>query len=547
MPVQFRRSVRQWVSPFPGPPPVYRRVGGRELDGFNGEVVSHLIPHGRADTKDRLRGIARVNQLRRRELLPMPPSSLPFSRPRAFNTKDMKFDTEAFVGKFIRDQLERCTTCHVADLMRSSAKVTKKSASPSLLKVHMTSIAEKLKSFTDTDWNFRDVAAIIYGLQSFNEDDVGVMEIVSIMTDIVTESVSRNLPQRSQDISMILLGLQYIGSENAVTLRLLSLITTMTSNCKENFDEQNVGNALLGLQSMSSESAEVRSLLCALTVRIRGDNFRLSSQAVGNAVRGLRQMNSSCPEVRDLLSALTVRINECTAELNSQAVCDSLSGLRGMNCEHSEVRSLLSALILKYRASKRRMNGQEIGDALYSLQYFGDDSLEVRDILSVLLLKLSRLSDDQQPDSICRSLQGLQGMNAECPEVRSILVILAEKFLKIKKLTALDIGRALHGLNGLKATLDDAQYRTASGFLLMEAKRLTYGVNSSSTTPLLQSVSLNALQEFHQAVSFNLSKLEKLYDSKEYISWRVINLLQKEQILKREKDNLIASSPPPSV
>ena len=530
----FRRAVRKWVSSSTEALPVFRRVGGRELDGFNGNVVNYLIPHSRPDTKDRLKGIA---QVRRREIPVMPPSSLPFSKSHAFKTKDMKFDTEAFVRSFIKTELDRCTTSNVADMMRSSAKETKKSASPSLLTEHMTTIAEKLRSFTDTDWKFRDIAAIFYGLQSFKESDDGVMDIVSILTDAVEESVNRNLPQRSQDISMTLLGLQNIGSDTGLIRKLLSLITKMTLSCIENFDEQNVGNSLLGLQSMSSDCAEVRSFLSALTGRIKGDNFRLSSQAVGNAVRGLRHMSCSCPEVRDLLTALTVKINECTAELNAQAVCDSLSGLRGMSCEHEEARSLINALNVKYQASKRRLTSQEIGQALHSLQNFKSDSFEIQDLLSVLLLKLNRLSDEHKISSVCQALQGLQGMNAECTEVRDIIVVLAEKFVKMEEqLTAPDISCALYGLSLLKATIDDTQYQVISSYLLLEAKRITYGGNSSSVTPLLQSVSLDELKESHEAITVNLPKLQELFEAKDFVSWRIISLLQKEQIVIKEKE-----------
>ena len=533
MPVIFRSAVRKWVSASPEAPPIFRRVGGRELDGFNGKVVNYLIPHSRPDTKDRLQGIA---QVRKREIPLMPPSSLPFTKSHGFKTKDMKFDTEAFVRHFIKTELGRCTTSNVADLMRSSAKETKKSASPSLLKEHMTSIAEKLRSFTATDWKFKDIAAIFYGLQSFEESDEGVMEIVSILADAVGDSVDRNLPQRSQDISMILLGLQNLSTGNPITRKLLSRITKMILVCTENFDEQNVGNALLGLQSMSSECAEVRNFLSALTGRIKGDNFKLSSQAVGNAVRGLRQMSSSCPEVRKLLSALTVKIDECTAELNVQAVCDSLSGLRGMSFDHEEERTLLFALNIKYQASKRRFSSQEMGYALQSLQNFGSDITEIRDLLSVLLLKLNRLTDDHKISSVCQSLQGMQGMNAECEEVQGIMVVLVEKFMRMEEqLTAQDISYVLYGLRVLRDSLDDTQYQKASNFVLLEAKRITYGMNSSSVTPLLQSVSLDELKEFQGSVTSNLPKLQELFEAKDFKSWRVISLLLKERVDAKEK------------
>ena len=173
----------------------------------------------------------------------------------------MKFDS------FIKDWLSHCGVSDVSKFVRISGK---KSKSKSFLHLgrHLPAIAHRLDALSSQKWDAMHISWIIYGLQCFNEDDRGYIDIIKIMTRIATKSRknSRDVVT-AQSISMKLLGLQNNKFKHAESLKLVKEIGHLTLKCREVIDSQVLGNALYGLQGMRSESPEILMLLSELALK----------------------------------------------------------------------------------------------------------------------------------------------------------------------------------------------------------------------------------------------------------------------------------------
>mmetsp|Transcript_8709 Transcript_8709/g.8639 ORF Transcript_8709/g.8639 Transcript_8709/m.8639 type:complete len:545 (+) Transcript_8709:268-1902(+) len=234
---------------------------------------------------------------------------------RAGNTakmKDSKFETQLEVDAFIQTNLQSSNNRSISDLLRISAKVSKRNKRVSFLKKHLPAIVTQLKELSSSIWTFQDISGVIYGLQYMTVNEVGVKNILSIMTTVAAKSlldVKITQSLQGQHIAMLLYGLQ------------------MTASCGNQFKAQEVGNALYGLKGMSSDCGEVRDLLSALTIKVSSCKEDLDAQAVGNALYGLQGMSSECSEVRNMISALSLKIHTCKEDLNAQAVGNALCGM----------------------------------------------------------------------------------------------------------------------------------------------------------------------------------------------------------------------------
>ena len=74
----------------------------------------------------------------------------------------MKFNSELYVNKFIKDNLDICTKSNIADLMSISVKVSKDMKRITFLKIHLPIIAEKLKNLSTSTWKFRDASVVSF-------------------------------------------------------------------------------------------------------------------------------------------------------------------------------------------------------------------------------------------------------------------------------------------------------------------------------------------------------------------------------------------------
>lgn len=126
-----------------------------------------------------------------------------------------RFESQLEVDKFIENNLNKCRIRDISDFFRMSAKVSKRNRKISFLKKHLPAIAIKLKELSTSDCYFKDISSIVYGLQFMTAKDLGVMDILSVMTTMASESI-KNIRMiqslQAQHISMMLYGLQRIDS-----------------------------------------------------------------------------------------------------------------------------------------------------------------------------------------------------------------------------------------------------------------------------------------------------------------------------------------------
>ena len=515
------------------------KAGGRELDAFNGNVVKNLILHSETASRTKTSCLARKADTMRKQkqelkrFIPQPIFGK--IKASAVRTKDMKFDNVHEVNRFILDHLSRSSTGNVADLMHISVKVSKKSKKMSYLRVHLPVIAAKLKTFPAADWNFRDISTIVYGLQCFKVDDDGVIDILSLMCTLVEHGINEKQLIKSQDVSMLLLGLQKMCSSREEVSKFLSLITIMVTGCDDHFNEQNIGNALLGLQSMTNNSQGRESLMLSLAKKIHESPSEMSSQAVNNSLLGLQGMRSECTGVRAIISALADKIKECRPELSSQALSNSFCSLQGMSSDCVEVQNLLSSLTFKAKHSVRNFDSQEMGNALYGLQRMRTDSVAVRDALSALLIKLKFRKEDMTGHAICDSFYGLQGMNSDCTEVKELLSALARQFQNCKdKLSSRDVSNALYGLQDLGGVIRKEDHILILSVLFENVNRIICG--EDSIIPNCNGLVFNNLIKLHEAITLIQSNLPTILKQNHYKSWEKINRFLADEITLRRRD-----------
>lgn len=521
----------------------HRRVGGKELDGFNGNVVKKLIRNEEMEPRKLYKKVDRESLLsNQKEKLKVFMPSKRFNITKGslpLKTKDLKFDSQSVVNKFFREEFFRCTAGNIADMMHTTVKVSRKNLEPSYLREHLLTVAMKLETITLSDWTFRDIATITYGLQCSKERDVGVAEIMTVIINAARQGLIDKLPLRPQDISMMLLGLQEMSHKQSRTREVLSIITSMIDGCSDNFDEQNVGNALRGLQRMSSDCSEVRCLLSALTNKARNCPNQFSSKAIGNALFGLQCMSSGSMEVDNLLRELTLKIQSCTAEFSAQTVSDCMLGVKSMGGNNAAVRSLLKSFGDKFEASTRCLNAQQIGTALYGLRDMDDDNEDVCRIITVLKHKLLRCPEEFDVHSVCLALCGMQCKNTNNADVRTILSDLTSKFLISKEfLSPQDLSNVLCGFNSMKSVLSETENVAVLKILYDTAKGFVYGEDNYFLTPKLDFLKFRDLFAIYQSLSLALSDIGGVLEEKtnNYKSWERIHRFLGEEVTSRRQD-----------
>jgi hypothetical protein len=343
--------------------------------------------------------------------------------------KEREFKSQLEVDTFMKNNLHKCSKKDISDLLRISAKVSKKNNKISLLKNHIPAITSRIKELTHLDWTFQEISGVVYGLRYKTVDDVNVRDILSAMEIVTTKCIQNIKIMQSihvQHISMLLYGFQNMHSSDKIIRNLLSMIAIMITRCSSNFDPQSVGNALYGLKCMKSDCPEVRDILSALCTKIHSCDKDLGSQEVSNALHGMKGMSSDCSEVRDVLSALSIKIRNCKKDFSSEAVGNALYGLQGMNSDYTEVRDVLSALFVKIRGCKEDLRSLDIGNALYGLQGMSGECFEVQNVLSALVAKINTCKESLGAQAAGNALYGLQGIKflINSPDFSTVLFYL---------------------------------------------------------------------------------------------------------------------------
>jgi len=160
---------------------------------------------------------------------------------------------------------------------------------------HLVLIKSCLSQFPTTSWTGKDVAFIMNSLQAVRNDNVGVNDLLVLMTTIMNESLKDTGTKSltSQGIAMIMYGLRQMGSDSVEVRAMLSALLPKVESCREALNAQHVGNALYGMQGMSSDSVEVRAMLSALLPKVESCREALNAQHVGNALYGMQGMRGA--------------------------------------------------------------------------------------------------------------------------------------------------------------------------------------------------------------------------------------------------------------
>ena len=142
----------------------------------------------------------------------------------------------------------------ISDFMRITGKKSRNKTRLHL-KRNLPAIASRIKKLPTVSWRYRDISAVVYGLQCLREDDDGYLAVVAAMTAALVKSNQSREAVPFKSISMAMIGLQKNKLRARQSVELLNSIMIMTKSCHESPDAQEVGNALHGMQSMSSDHA----------------------------------------------------------------------------------------------------------------------------------------------------------------------------------------------------------------------------------------------------------------------------------------------------
>ena len=238
------------------------------------------------------------------------------------------------VDAFVKGWLPGCTVREISDFMRITGKKSRNKTRLHL-KRNLPAIASRIKKLPTVSWRYRDISAVVYGLQCLREDDDGYLAVVAAMTAALVKSNQSREAVPFKSISMAMIGLQKNKLRARQSVELLNSIMIMTKSCHESPDAQEVGNALHGMQSMSSDHAEVRSMVSALSGKVHSCKESLTAQNVGNALHGMQSMSSDHAEVRSMVSALSGKVHSCKESLDAMAVGNALYGMQSMSSDHA--------------------------------------------------------------------------------------------------------------------------------------------------------------------------------------------------------------------
>jgi hypothetical protein len=384
------------------------------------------------------------------------------------------------VDKLIYHHLPEFNQASISTLMYRSAKEWKKTK-VSVVSRHIPRITSYMSRLPSDGWTAKDIANCIYGLQYMRSDEVNVLKFLSVMSNIVLESLCAD-DEECDDDDDDEEALQISDRENkifqskllpfipttplaglALDRHTLALNTANQSPASEPtlqtkiLSARELSTMLYSLRGMRSDVKEVKVFLNSLNRALflcNNAGVGFDVQGVSNALYGLQGMNSDCSEVRTLVTLLTSRIAGCKECLDSQAIGNALYGLKNMNSEYPEVRLLLKVLAIKINESPAEMRSQEIANALYGLQGMNSNHGEIKEVLTALESKINNSKRGQSfnAQEIGNALYGLQSMNSDSPEVRKLLLAITKKMNNYDVvLNAQAVGCALIGLQGLNS------------------------------------------------------------------------------------------------
>lgn len=388
--------------------------------------------------------------------------------------------SEDKVNYFIAERLKDCHNLEISQLLHLLGKKSR-NVHNRLLRTHLPAIACQLQKLSVNNWSFIDIASVIYGLQSLDESEDGVIDIISVMTRAAVATLKTELLPKPSNISMIIIGLQRNNLQNEFSREFVSVLSSIVKKRTITFGSQAIGNSMYGLKEMSSDIPEVRVLVSALTAAVQSSTDVLSAQETCNAFYGLQGMCSDYVEVRNLLCALLPKIKNCSENFDSQHIGNTLYGLQEMSSRYPEVRDILRALLPKVKSCQKQFKSQEIANSLYGLQKMSSDYIEVREIIEALTPRLRDCQDVMSNQEISNSFYGLRGMKSNHPEVLALVSALTVRARECESAITMNFQTEIHDNKSALKNPRGTSSSAMRGMSTVEMSNALYGMQKLSS------------------------------------------------------------------
>ena len=278
---------------------------------------------------------------------------------------------------YLDEKLANIDIPRLANFMRVSAQTLKKEPE-SFIKAHLPAIARRISELSTEQWSFREIAFVIYGLQFDRAKDRHSLGIVANMVKVTTETLKRDIPPRSLDISMIILGLQHNQSSQTQANNMMGLVNEMLGVCTNHFDAQSLSNSFYGLKGMDSNSPQALAVLRSLLPRIAKCKEPLSPQQISYSLCGLQSMSNSSPEVIEALNALGPKVSIISKTFRASHIGNAVLGFAGMTSDSPEVIAVLDRLVPEFQHCREDLTADDIAKVLKGTKKLGNKCLQVR-------------------------------------------------------------------------------------------------------------------------------------------------------------------------
>ena len=440
------------------------------------------------------------------------------------------------VDKLIYHHLPEFNQASIAILLYRSAKEWKKTK-VSVISRHLSRITSYMSRLPSHEWTAKEVSNAVYGLQYMKSDDSRVLKFLSVMTDIMSESLCGHYDEEDfEDNSEEHYGEEFsdhltnedrelndfLNQRAEPIIPIKRRIPDSYSSLSSISDSKD--NFLSTTSNINEERPSSAGLLCiddlaessfsSISNYYHQDKI-ISSRDLSTILYSLRGMRSDVKEVKEFLNVLNkvIYMNKITSSsqgmnFDVQGVSNALYGMQGMSSDCAEVRTLLTQLMPKIAGSDDVLDGQAIGNSLYGMKNMKSDYPEVRLLLRVLTTRINRSNAELKSQEIANALYGLQGMNSNHVEVKELLIALEKKINESKKkefFNGQEIGNALYGLQ--KMTSDSLEVRKVLLAITKKMNNFNIILNAQGVGSAL--VGMQGMNSDHREVNTMLSTFNK--------------------------------------
>ena len=385
------------------------------------------------------------------------------------------------VDNMIYKYLPEFDQASIAALMYRSAKEWKRTK-VSVVSRHLSRITNYMSRLPADGWTAKEVSNAVYGLQYMRSDDSRVLRFLSVISNIMIESllgtsVDEDYEEGSEDSEEYSGGtdinrelrdfLNFPESFISTLLEPSSASEGLTAGFALRKEEHFSSSLSMEERSMldDDDDSAPHGLLCiddliessssALSTHFPMEKI-LTARELSTVLYSLRGMRSDVKEVKSFLTVLNRLIYLSRSvpgvTFDVQGVSNALYGMQGMSSDCPEVRALITQLTVKIARSDDLLDSQAIGNALYGLKNMNSEHPEIRLLLRVLASRIDLSRAEMRSQEIANALYGLQGMSSEHAEVKELLTSLERKIKTSKRkemFNAQEIGNALYGLQNM--------------------------------------------------------------------------------------------------